>query len=97
MRPASVSAQVRVKILERREKDGKVSFLVHEDAMEKNGILGYGNPPLPDKLPQIGDEIDVYRNNNDPRSPQYRWDPPPAPSAHQERRPGGRGGPPRRR
>ncbi|MBI2806666.1 MAG: hypothetical protein HYX68_16930 [Planctomycetes bacterium] len=69
--------QVFVKVLERREIGGKVQYLVQEKGKPR-GVLAYGIPPPPDKLPQDGDEIAVYRNNQDPRNPQYRWDRPQA-------------------
>lgn len=65
--------QVRVKVLERREIGGKVQFFVQEEGKPR-GVLAYGIPPAEDKLPQVGDEISVFRNNQDARSPQYRWD-----------------------
>jgi CRISPR-associated protein Csm4 len=74
-RPSLAPDQVRVKVLERREIGGKVQFFVQEEGKPR-GVLAYGVPPPPDKLPQIGDEIMVYRNNIDARSPQYRWDKP---------------------
>jgi CRISPR-associated protein Csm4 len=65
--------QVRVKVLERRDIGGKVQFFVQEEGKPR-GVLAYGVPPLPDQLPVVGDVIAVYRNNADPRNPQYRWD-----------------------
>jgi CRISPR-associated protein Csm4 len=73
LRPSLGPDQVRVKVLERREIAGKVQFFVQEEGKPR-GVLAYGVPPPPDKLPQVGDEIVVYRNNQDARSPQYRWD-----------------------
>jgi CRISPR-associated protein Csm4 len=70
--------QVRVKVLERRDIGGKVQFFVQEEGKPR-GVLAYGVPPPPDKLPQVGDEITVYRNNQDARNPQYRWDRPQPP------------------
>jgi hypothetical protein len=90
-RPPETHARIRVKVLERREHGGKVSFLVQEEGKPR-GILGFGTPPA--ILPEVNQEIEVYRNNNDPRSPQYRWDPPPPPP---ERGRGGRGHPTRGR
>lgn len=66
---------VMVKVLERREIGGKVQFFVQEEG-KRRGVLVYGLPPPQDKLPQIGDEIGVYRNNQDVNNPQYRWDKP---------------------
>jgi CRISPR-associated protein Csm4 len=78
-RPPSLAPdQVRVTILERREIAGKVQFFVQEEGKPR-GVLAYGVPPPPDKLPQVGDEITVYRNNQDARNPQYRWDRPQPP------------------
>jgi CRISPR-associated protein Cmr6 len=75
VRPEADPDKVTVKVLERREVGGKVQFLVQEEGRPR-GVLGYGNPPPPDELPQVGGTIKVYRNNRDPRSPQYRWDKP---------------------
>jgi CRISPR-associated protein Cmr6 len=86
LRPPASSAATTVKVLERREAGGKVSFVVQEEGRPK-GMLMYGSPPA--TLPGVGDTIQVYRNNADPRSPQYRWDPPPPPTPA--------GPPPRRR
>jgi CRISPR-associated protein Csm4 len=74
-RPSLGPGQVRVKVLERREIGGKVQFIVQEEGKPR-GVLAYGVPPPQDKLPQVGDEIMVYRNNTDARNPQYRWDKP---------------------
>jgi CRISPR-associated protein Csm4 len=71
--PSLAPDQVRVKVLERRQLGDKVQFFVQEEGKPR-GVLMYGVPPPPDKLPQVGDEIVVYRNNQDARSPQYRWD-----------------------
>ena len=67
--------QVTVKVLKRRDIGGGVQFLVQEEGKPR-GVLAYGVPPAKDKLPQAGDEIPVYRNNQDSRNPQYRWDKP---------------------
>ncbi len=83
--------KVTVKVLERREIGGKVQFFVQEEGKPR-GVLAYGIPPLPDKLPQAGEDIVVYRNNRDPRNPQYRWD---KPIALQDKPRGGRGQRPR--
>jgi CRISPR-associated protein Cmr6 len=85
--------QVTVKVLERRDIAGKVQFFVQEQGKPR-GVLAYGVPPPPEKLPQVGDEITVYRNNQDARNPQYRWDKPITHRAHLE---GGRGPRPRGR
>ncbi len=82
--------QVRVKVLERRDIGGKVQFFVQEDGKPR-GVLAYGVPPAADKLPQVGDEIAVYRNNTDLRNPQYRWDKP-VPPRDQPRKQPPRGG-----
>jgi CRISPR-associated protein Csm4 len=63
-----------VKVLERRDIGGKVQFFVQEEGKPR-GVLAYGTPP-DDKLPQVGEDIVVYRNNRDPRNPRYRWDKP---------------------
>lgn len=88
-----IQGQVSVKVLERRVIGGKVQFFVQEQGMPR-GVLAYGVPPPADKLPQVGDEIAVFRNNQDPRNPQYRWD---RPTVHQDKPKGGPGGkrPPR--
>jgi hypothetical protein len=51
-------------------------------------MLMYGKPP--EQLPEVGAQVQVYRNNTDARNPQYRWDPPAPPA------PPPRGGRPRR-
>jgi CRISPR-associated protein Csm4 len=76
--PSLAPDQVCVKVLEGREVSGKVQFLVQEEG-KPHGVLMHGVPPPADKLPQVGDEITVYRNNQDPRNPQYRWDRPQPP------------------
>lgn len=65
--------KVTVKVLERRDIGGKVQFFVQEEGKPR-GVLAYGIPPPADKLPHVGENIAVYRNNRDPRTPQYRWD-----------------------
>ena len=65
--------KVSVKVLERRDIGEKVQFFVQEEGKPR-GVLAYGTPPPPDKLPQVGEDIVVYRNNRDLRNPQYRWD-----------------------
>jgi hypothetical protein len=79
---------VRVKVLERREIGGKVQFFVQEEGKPR-GVLAYGTPPPADKLPQVGEEVFVYRNNQDSRNPQYRWD---RPIPHADKFKGGRAG-----
>ena len=74
-RPAQDPEKLAVRVLERRDVGDKPRFFVQEEGKPR-GVLAYGVPPPPDKLPQVGEEIAVYRNNQDPRSPQYRWDKP---------------------
>lgn len=74
-RQAQDPNRVTVKVLERRDIGGRVQFLVREEGKPR-GVLAYGVPPPEDKLPQVGDEVPVYRNNQDSRNPQYRWDRP---------------------
>lgn len=81
--------KVVVKVLERRNIGGKFQFFVQEEGMPR-GVLAYGNPPLPDQLPEVDAVIEVYRNNRDARNPQYRWDKPA--STHQGKPKGGPGG-----
>jgi len=73
--PTQDTDQVTVKVLERREINGKVQYFVQEEGKPR-GVLAYGVPPPPDRLPQVGEEIRVYRNNRDLHNPQYRWDKP---------------------
>jgi CRISPR-associated protein Csm4 len=80
--------RVTVKVLERRDIGGKVQFFVQEEGKPR-GVLAYGNPPPLDKLPQVGEDIVVYRNNRDPRNPQYRWN---KPMTYQDKPRGGPGG-----
>ena len=87
-RAAKDSDKITVKVLERRDIGGKVQFFVQEEGKPR-GVLAYGIPPPQDKLPQVGEEIGVYRNNRDPRNPQYRWD---KPISYPEKRKGGQGG-----
>lgn len=82
-RPSLAPGQVLVKVLEKREIGGKVQYFVQEEGRPR-GVLAYGVPPPADQLPQPGDEIIVYRNNNDLRNPQYRWDRPTQP--HERKR-----------
>ncbi|MCI0642069.1 MAG: hypothetical protein L0Y72_10820 [Gemmataceae bacterium] len=88
-RPKHDPDLVTVKVLEKRDIGGKVQFFVQEEGKPR-GVLGYGTPPPADKLPQVGDEIAVYRNNRDARNPQYRWDKPQA--AYESNLKRGRGG-----
>ncbi len=87
--PPADRDKVTVKVLERRDIGGKVQFFVQEEGKPR-GVLAYGNPPPTDKLPQVDDFIEVYRNNQDCRNPQYRWDKPA--SAVQAKPKGGPGG-----
>jgi hypothetical protein len=80
--------KVTVKVLERRDIGGKVQFFVQEEGKPR-GVLAYGIPPAPDKLPQVGEDVAVYRNNRDPRNPQYRWD---KSISYQDKYKGGPGG-----
>ncbi len=80
--------KVTVKVLERRDLGGKAQFFVQEEGKPR-GVLAYGIPPPPDKLPQVGQHVAVYRNNRDPRNPQYRWD---KPVSYEDRPKGGQGG-----
>jgi hypothetical protein len=83
------SAAVTVRVLERRpDVNNRPAFRVQEQGRPP-GMLMYGNPPA--TLPDVGDDIQVYRNNNDPRAPQYRWDRPPSSTGGGSRPgPGGR-------
>jgi hypothetical protein len=86
---STTAEKVRVKVLDKHSV--KDSFWVQEEGEgKKRGILGYGKPPA--RLPEPGETIEVYLNNTNPQSPQYRWDPPPPPQSQQRR-----GGPPRGR
>jgi CRISPR-associated protein Cmr6 len=55
----------------------KNAFWVQEEG-KKRGLLKYGTPRTP--LPTVDSEIEVYRTNNNPNSPEYRWDSPPPPN-----------------
>jgi CRISPR-associated protein Cmr6 len=84
VRSSAPVSRVVVKVLERRERGGKVEFFVQEHGKPR-GLLAYGTPPA--SLPEIDDCIEVYRNNTDVRNPQYRWDqPPPPPQSHKPSR-----------
>ena len=63
---------VRVKFLGPHEKLPN-AFWVQEGG-KKKGLLKYGTPPP--VLPAVDSEIDVYRTNDNPQSPEYRWDRP---------------------
>ena len=67
---------VKVKVIERRDSGGHPGFKVQEEG-KPPGMLMYGTPPA--TLPQVGETATVFRNNADPRSPQYRWDLPAPP------------------
>jgi CRISPR type III-B/RAMP module RAMP protein Cmr6 len=70
------SGAVRVRFLGSHDKL-KNAFWVQEEG-KKRGLLKYGAPPTP--LPDVDSEIEVYRTNNNPNSPEYRWDVPPSSS-----------------
>lgn len=61
---------VRVVLLQKREKGG---FVVQEVGKTATGTLTLGVPPTP--IPELGSEVQVYIQDDDPRHPQYRWDP----------------------
>jgi len=74
---SKAAAKVRVKILAAHSLPN--SFRVQEEGTDKRpGILQFGKPPA--TLPNVGETIEVYRHNDNPQSPQYRWDPPPPPN-----------------
>ena len=81
------TGKVTVKVLEKRDLGGKVQYFVQEEG-GKRGVLGYGTPPK-EKLPEVGDAIEVYRMGSNPASPQYRWD---KPQEQASRKPDARGG-----
>ncbi|MCX8139300.1 MAG: type III-B CRISPR module RAMP protein Cmr6 [Gemmataceae bacterium] len=86
--PPTGPTSVRVKFLGPHDKL-KNAFWVQEEG-KKRGLLKYGTPPTP--LPAEGSEIEVYPTNNNPNSPEYRWDKP-DPSGGQTRgAPGGQRG-----
>lgn len=67
-----------MKILDRRKKTKKgkevdAGYLVQETG-KPEGVLNLG--PVPDPLPEIGAEVNVFVHNDDPKTPQYRWDDP---------------------
>ena len=78
-RPSTGPTPVRVKFLGPHDKL-KDAFWVQEEG-KKRGLLKYGTPPNkrtpPTPLPAEGSEIEVYPTNNNPNSPEYRWDQPP--------------------
>jgi CRISPR-associated protein Cmr6 len=74
--PPSRTAAVRVQVIGLHEKLGKSCFFVKEEGKAR-GILKYGKPP--EKLPESEEWIEVYRTNDNPQSPEYRWDKPETP------------------
>jgi CRISPR-associated protein Cmr6 len=68
---------VRVRFLGLHEslKTPQQAFWVQEVG-KKRGLLKYG--PIPTPLPVVDSEIEVYRTNENPNSPEYRWDRPAA-------------------
>ena len=68
----SQGGSVKAKFLGPHEKL-KNAFWVQEEG-KKKGLLKYGTPPA--TLPAVSSEIDVYRTNDNPQSPEYRWDKP---------------------
>jgi CRISPR-associated protein Cmr6 len=94
MRHSSQSAgRVRVTVLGKNQKLNDAYFVQEEG--KPRGELRFGKRPADQAPPEPGDVLEVYRHNNDARSPLYRWNPPQ--SQHGQRRSQGRGGPPRRR
>lgn len=90
--PVQTKAASRVKVKFRGPHENlKNAFWVQEEG-KKRGLLKYGTPRSP--LPDVDSEIEVYPTNDNPNSPEYRWDAPP-PNPPQDRGP--RRGPPRRR
>lgn len=86
---AGGAAPVKVKVLEQRT-DGKTTFFKVQELGEgkRPGVLRHGTPPP--TLPEVGQEIEVYRSNVDLRSPEYRWNPLPPPATQTRRGPGPR-------
>jgi CRISPR type III-B/RAMP module RAMP protein Cmr6 len=82
-RPLAGPTPVRVKFLGPHDKL-KNAFWVQEEGMSR-GLLKYGTPPTP--LPDVGSEIEVYRTNNNPQSPEYRWNKPEPPRDQRRGRP----------
>jgi CRISPR-associated protein Cmr6 len=66
------SGGVKVKFLGQHDKL-KNAFWVQEEG-KKRGLLKYGTPPTP--LPAVDSEVEVYRTNDNPNAPEYRWDKP---------------------
>lgn len=66
---------MRVKFLGPHDKL-KNAFWVQEEG-KKQGLLKYGTPPT--SLPAVDSEIEVYPTNDNPNSPEYRWDKPEPP------------------
>ena len=73
---AGRSGRVRVNFLGPHEKL-KNAFWVQQEG-KKRGLLKYGTPRAP--LPAVDSEIEVYPTNDNPNSPEYRWDAPPPPN-----------------
>ncbi len=76
-KPGAVSrgGSVKVKFLGAHDKLPNAFWV--EEAGKKRGLLKYGVARAP--LPEVNAEIEVYRTNDNPNSPEYRWDPPPRP------------------
>ncbi|MGO9113616.1 MAG: type III-B CRISPR module RAMP protein Cmr6 [Thermoguttaceae bacterium] len=88
--PSPTTGAVRVQVIGLHEKLGKSCFFVKEEGKAR-GVLKYGKPP--EKLPEIEDWIEVHRTNDNPRSPEYRWDKPEPPRDQARgRRPPTKGG-----
>ncbi len=73
---AGRSGRVRVNFLGPHAKL-KNAFWVQQEG-KKRGLLKYGTPRAP--LPAVDSEIEVYPTNDNPNSPEYRWDAPPSPN-----------------
>ena len=73
---AGRSGSARVKFLGPHDKL-RNAFWVQEEG-KKRGLLKYGTPRTP--LPAVDSEIEVYPTNDNPNSPEYRWDAPPPPN-----------------
>jgi CRISPR-associated protein Cmr6 len=84
------SGGVMVKFLGAHDKLANAFWVLEEG--KKRGLLKYGTPRAP--LPDVDSEIEVYRTNDNPSSPEYRWDAPPRPDRPADdrggRRPRGR-------
>lgn len=72
-RPTGGTEPVRVTFLGPHDKL-KDAFWVQEQG-KRRGLIKYGTRPSP--LPSVGSEIKVYPTNDNPQSPEYRWDLPP--------------------